>query len=299
MSGTHGVVVGYDGSDFAMQALEWATDEAELRHVPLTVVHAWSWPYGEARPEAKLHLRKAAEHVLWHGAECARNTSVIEDVRADLYEGDPVDRLVELSGDADLLVVGSRGLGRLPRLAVGSVATRVAADARCPVIVVRGPGPIPVPEHPGPVLLGVDGEPGEAVMRFAFEEAERRGLAVEAVRAADVRPMIWGPAAPPLLDSDALARAAGEDLLEAVEPWRERYPEVPCRARFVSGRPRDVMREESHRASLVVIGRRRTGHLGSLARTMLQHSACPVAVVAFEAVRQERETVQAGPRSAA
>ncbi|MFF0862037.1 universal stress protein [Nonomuraea sp. NPDC003560] len=87
------IVLGYGGSDFSMQALDWALDEAELRGLPLPLVHAWQWPYGEAEEEAKAHLRKAADHVLWHGAECARSTSSGVRVETDLYEG-PAARLL-------------------------------------------------------------------------------------------------------------------------------------------------------------------------------------------------------------
>ncbi|MEV4805335.1 universal stress protein [Nonomuraea sp. NPDC049421] len=169
------IVLGYDGSDFSMQALDWALDEAELRHLPLSVVHAWQWPYGEAEEEAKAHLRKAADHVLWHGAECARSTSSGVQVESELYEGPAAQRLVELSGSASLIVVGSRGLSALPRAVVGSVAGYVAAHADCPVIVVRGPGPLPKATRPGPIVLA-DDKPHEAAAEFALIQAALRQL---------------------------------------------------------------------------------------------------------------------------
>lgn len=169
------IVLGYDGSDFSMQALDWALDEAELRKLPLTVAHAWQWPYGEAEEEAKAHLRKAAEHVLWHGADCARSTSAGVRVETDLYEGPAAERLVELSSSAELVVVGSRGLSVLPGAVVGSVAGYVAAHADCPVIVVRGPGPLPAPTDPGPIVVAGK-EPDTAVLEFAFGEAALRRL---------------------------------------------------------------------------------------------------------------------------
>ena len=143
MTDLHRIIVGYDGSDFSMQALDWAMDECELRELPLTVTHAWRWPYGKAPEEARLHLRKAAEHVLHHGADCARSCSTITDITADLFEGSAGERLVELSAGADLVVIGSRGLGAVARSVVGSVTAYVAAHAHAPVIIVRGAGPIP------------------------------------------------------------------------------------------------------------------------------------------------------------
>ncbi|MEV4165882.1 hypothetical protein [Nonomuraea dietziae] len=56
-----------------MQALDSAMAESEFRKLPLTVMHAWQRPYGGADEEAKLHLRKAAEHDLRHGANSARH----------------------------------------------------------------------------------------------------------------------------------------------------------------------------------------------------------------------------------
>ncbi|MEU6786807.1 universal stress protein [Nonomuraea angiospora] len=187
------IVLGYDGSDFSMQALDWALDEAELRKLPLTLAHAWQWPYGDAEEEAKAHLRKAADHVLWHGAECARSTSSGVRIETDLCEGSAAQHLVELSATATLVVVGSRGLSALPRAVVGSVAGYVAAHAECPVIVVRGPGPLPAPTDPGPIVVA-DREPDASVLEFAFGEAALRQVPV----------------------------AASMDLTE----WAERHPEV-------------------------------------------------------------------------
>ncbi|WP_240776732.1 universal stress protein [Nonomuraea basaltis] len=175
MNETRGVVIGYDGSDHAMQALDWAMDEAELRKLPLTVCHAWQWPYGEGDQAARDSLRHAAEHVLWHGADCARASSPGLDVRPDLYEGSATARLEELSSDAGLLVVGSRGLGAVARAMTGSVATHTAAHAQCPVIVVRGRGPLPRSPQPGPIVAGLaDDDKADAVLGFACTEAAPR-----------------------------------------------------------------------------------------------------------------------------
>ncbi|GAA4039447.1 universal stress protein [Nonomuraea soli] len=190
------IVVGYDGSDFSMQALDWAMDEAELRRAELTVCHAWRWPYGEADRDTVLHLRKAAEHVLWHGADCVRHTSSLTRVQTDLYEGDAADRLVELSASAELVVVGSRGLTGAPSAALGSVAARVAAGARCPVVVVRGPGPLPAAAHPGPVVVVAPEGVPDIVPAFAFREAALRRLTL---------------------------RIAGESALGR---WRDQYPGI-------------------------------------------------------------------------
>ncbi|WP_084959931.1 universal stress protein [Thermoactinospora rubra] len=264
------VVVGYDGSDFAMQALDWAMDEAELGKGTLTVCHAWRWPYGEADEEAKGHLRKAAEHVLWHGADCARHVSTIAEVDTDLYQGPAARRLVELSASADLVVAGSRGLGRLPATVLGSVATEVAENARCPVVVVRGAGPLPSPSNPGPVVAAITPDMWSAVMDFACHEAELRRLPVLAVDVSG--PSAYGYA---LVTPPFLTPAWGED----VDEWRARFLGVEVTVRAGHGIPRKALLDASREATLLVIGRSRPGHLDHLAQAMLRESHCPVAVV--------------------
>ncbi|MGS2644606.1 universal stress protein [Streptosporangium sp. G12] len=272
MTGIREVVVGYDGSDFSMQALEWAMDEAELGRLPLRVAHAWRWPYGEAGEEAKLHLRKAAEHVLYHGADCARACSTLADVTTDLYEGAAAERLVALSERALLIVVGSRGMGTLARAVLGSVAGYVAAHARCPVIVVRGPGPIPVPRERGAVVLGMSGDTSDGVIEFAFREARIRRLKLTAVHAGRLQP---------LAHEVRVAMNAVEDgMLERLGPWRVAYPGVAVRACFAAASAKDLLVDASREASLVVVGgAREHGRLGSTCRSVLQHGLCPVAVV--------------------
>ncbi|MEU8385538.1 universal stress protein [Streptosporangium sp. NPDC048865] len=272
MTDVREVVVGYDGSDFSMQALEWAMDEAELGRLPLRVVHAWRWPYGEAGEEARLHLRKAAEHVLYHGADCARACSTLADVAADLYEGAAAERLVELSERAALIVVGSRGMGTLARTILGSVAGYVAAHAHCPVIVVRGPGPIPVPRERGAVVVGMSGDTCDGVIGFAFHEARIRRLRLTAVHA--------GRLQPPAHDTRITMRAAEDGMLERLGPWRIACPEVAVRACFAATSAKNLLMDASKEASLVVVGgAREHGRLGSTSGSVLQHGFCPVAVV--------------------
>ncbi|GAA3507633.1 nucleotide-binding universal stress UspA family protein [Streptosporangium album] len=283
MTKSHRIVVGYDGSDFSMQALEWALDEAEFRGLPLTVTHAWRWPYGEADDEAKLHLRKAAEHVLYHGADCARGCSTITDVATDLYEGSAGQRLIELSADAELVVVGSRGLGAVARSAVGSVTASVVAGAQCPAVVVRGAGPIPVPLHPGPVALGIRDTTADQVLDFAFHEAALRRLRLRVLHAGHPRSLTWGVAMTHLPDLDDSTRACQEWMNERLTPWQEKYADVPVDVRFTTNAPKETLRAASIGATLVVVGTGRTayrtGHPGAVIRSLVRHASCPVAVV--------------------
>ncbi|ACZ87647.1 universal stress protein [Streptosporangium roseum] len=278
------IVIGYDGSDFSMQALDWAMDEAELRKLSLTLTHAWRWPYGESDDGAKLHLRKAAEHVLHHGADCARACSTIVDVATDLHEGSAAQRLVELSADAELVVVGSRGLSAPARSVIGSVTAAVAARARSPVIIVRGAGPLPVPLHPGPVVVGLKNTTADEVLDFAFHEAALRRLRLRVIHAGYPRLLTWGVAMASLPDPDDSRRACQERLNERLAPWQEKYPEVPVDAAVTMSAPKEALGAAAAKATLIVAGTgrtaRRTGRLGVITRSLVRHASCPVAVVA-------------------
>ncbi|MEU8305510.1 universal stress protein [Actinomadura sp. NPDC048955] len=221
--GAREVVVGFDGSVHAMQALDWALDEAELRGSPLVLCHAWQWPYQGAAPEVeeagRRSLREAARHVLAHGVECARERTAGVAVRPLSEEGSAAERLTGLSAGAELLVLGSRGLGRLARVPVGSVAAHVAMHARCPVIVVRGIGALPRPGDPRPVVVAVDDSPAsEGALSFAAREAELRQLPLKIVYSGAE----GGPPPEP-----ALRQPPVHDPVErAVTVVRERHPDV-------------------------------------------------------------------------
>jgi nucleotide-binding universal stress UspA family protein len=137
-----GIIVGIDGSTRSRQALEWAVNEAAVRHAPLTVltVHQalanyWGGPV-LAGQDLTLRDREAAQEeadsVLEKFGEEERPPSVT--VRAVL--GAPAEELLIAAEDADLLVVGSRGAGGFKRLLLGSVSSQVAHHAHCPVVVI-------------------------------------------------------------------------------------------------------------------------------------------------------------------
>ncbi|MDP9868277.1 MULTISPECIES: universal stress protein [Streptosporangium] len=277
------IVIGYDGSDFSMQALDWAMDEAELRKLPLTLTHAWRWPYREVDGGAKLHLREAAEHVLHHGADCARACSMIAEVATDLYGGSAAQRLVELSAGAELVVVGCRGLSFPARSVFGSVTATVAAHARSPVIIVRGAGPLSVPLHPGPVVLGLMNTTADEVLDFAFHEAALRHLRLRVIHAGHPRLLTWGVAMASLPDPDDSSRACQERLNERLAPWQEKYPEVSADVALTMSAPNEALRAACAEATLIVAGTgrtaRRTGHLGMITGSLVRHASCSVAVV--------------------
>jgi nucleotide-binding universal stress UspA family protein len=283
------VVVGVDASEASGYAVDWATDEAALRHRPLRVVHVLTWPL-VALPTGPIDagpvypgLRKAAEETLAGAVDRVRARAPRIELADALPEGGAANRLIAESGHAALLVVGHRGLGGFAGLLLGSVGVQVAAHAACPVIVVRPPRPA---GRTGPVVVGLDGsDMSELALQFAFEEASMRGVGLIAVHA-----WRWPAAAEPgdmlplVYDLDDLQAEEARVLAEALAGHRERYPDVPVEQRSVRGRPGAVLVAASAGAGLLVVGCRGRGGLtglllGSTSQAVLHHAECPVAVV--------------------
>ncbi|MEU1283521.1 universal stress protein [Kitasatospora sp. NPDC005856] len=138
------IVVGVDGSESSERALRWAVRQAELTGGEVVAVIAWEYPtYHGARgwfppgvtDEAALESRARQE------ADRAVRQAVGEDppveVRTEARYGSPAGSLVEAARGADLLVVGSRGLGGFAGMLIGSVAQHCTRHATVPVVVVR------------------------------------------------------------------------------------------------------------------------------------------------------------------
>jgi len=144
-----GIVVGVDGSAGSKQALEWAAAEARVRHVPLTLVHAWYPPfsvYGSfgwagADAEALSALDALARDRL--AAIRDGSSAALEglDVEAVVVEGLAAPTLLEAAAEADLLVVGTRGHGGFVGLLLGSVSQECAHHSPCPIVIVPSAPP--------------------------------------------------------------------------------------------------------------------------------------------------------------
>jgi nucleotide-binding universal stress UspA family protein len=136
------IVVGVDGSASALQALEWAYGAALLTGAHLTVLHGWIYPYDGPRtsvsePRTQMQLDAAEELNTSLESLGARLTNGAVRIHAELVEQAPAEALLEEASDADLLVVGSRGRGRLLSSLLGSVCHTVVHHAMCPVAIIR------------------------------------------------------------------------------------------------------------------------------------------------------------------
>jgi len=255
---TYGIVVGYDGSPGAAQALRWAAREAWSRGTMLTVCLAWTPDHMELPTESDLCdlARRHGQEILTRGLPYAETVLGPGRVHPDLAAGPAAQVLCERSRGADMVVVGSRGHGELPGLRLGSVSWQPANRA------------------PGPVVLGADGSPaGQAAITFAFEEAALRVVPLVTVCALTDAPGRLGG-----------SRQVEEDFDQALAVAAKEYSEVSVVRRVLPGTPRAALLSAAADAQLLVVGARGRGgfdemSLGSIAEAVLLYAPGPVAVV--------------------
>jgi nucleotide-binding universal stress UspA family protein len=139
------IVVGVDGSENSGHALRWAYDEARARGAPVDVVHAWSSvPYADARFGGSAEsswdwLEDAGRAVLDAAVDAEPADGLVDPPRRVLVPGSAAGALVHAGEEADLIVVGARGLGAIRALILGSVSQQVVQHATVPVVVVPTP----------------------------------------------------------------------------------------------------------------------------------------------------------------
>ncbi|MEU7059112.1 universal stress protein [Streptomyces sp. NPDC046197] len=282
------IVVGVDGSEPSLRAVDWAADEAALRGAPLRLVYASPWERYEgvslAHALGKPDEQVLAEDIIEAAERRAHRRQPGVKVTADVLPEEPEYALLRESRTALVMVLGCRGRSGMTEALLGSVSVTVAGHSHCPVIVLRGShdNQARAGAH-GRIVLGVGERPtGSAAVRFAVEEALLRGVPLEAVRAwqrpahaTTGHPLIFGEPA------HLWERQATEVLEEAL---RDVPAGLRVQRRALEGRARDALLVVSHEADLLVVGaRRRPGHfglqLGRVAHGVLHHAACPVTVV--------------------
>jgi nucleotide-binding universal stress UspA family protein len=284
------IVAGVDGSDQALAAAHYAAGLARRKKAPLRLVYVFESMFygfgpmyltgGYGVGVADDQLRKAVSDTL--GAIAREITQAYPDVEITslVREGGASATLIAESQEAEVTVVGSRGLGGFAELVLGSVSSQVAAHGHGTVVVVR-PGGV----TGGPILIGFDGSrPAQAALEYAVSEAlaQRVPLVVACVYWEEP----WGFADEPETNTAIAAAHRAQALIEeAIKPWRERHPELRAEARTLhSLNPEHSLIEESAHAGMTVVGSRGRGGftgllLGSVSRTLVHHAHGPVAVV--------------------
>lgn len=263
-----------------------------MRHVPLTVVHVaasmpvamstLAWPAGRV-PEEVLEIQEnEANQIVADAMRVAEETVAAGDgteINSELLFGGAVPSLVDLSKDAQMVVVACRGRTGRHRRLLGSVGIGLIHHAHCPVAIIHDETS-PQQADGLPVLVGVDGSrASESATAIAFDEASWRGVDLVALH-------VWGDADMATvfgIESSALQAAADKTLAESLAGWQERYPEVTVHRVVEFEDPARQLLDRSEKAQLVVIGSHGRGGfagmlLGSVGTAVAQEARVPVIV---------------------
>ncbi|MEU1788166.1 universal stress protein [Streptomyces sparsogenes] len=301
------VIAGVDGSAESLAAAEWAAREALRRDRPLRLVHVWDWHLGsrfgrghdgEPANAAQRHLALRVLQQAEERVRCAVPGVLLTD---EQVEGPATAALLKAAEQAELLVLGSRGLTGLAGLLVGSVAQGVVAKATRPVVLVRT-GEEAEDEHvladdgsPSTrtgyrdVVLGIDlADACDEVIEFAFEEARLRRTRLRVVHAWQ-RPsaISMGPGDIGLVNDPARGEEWQGFLAAVLAVWREKYPETEVLETVVEGKASTALVRAASAASLLVVGRRLSERpvlprIGPVTHAAVHHVCCPLAVVPHE-----------------
>ncbi|MEU8691411.1 universal stress protein [Streptomyces sp. NPDC048665] len=265
------LVVGVDGSEASLEAVGWAADEAVRHGVPLHLLHA----AGGARD---------ASQVISAATARAEERSPTVRLSSEVSYEDAATALVDVGRNAFALVLGSRGLGDLTGLLLGSVSLAVAARADCPVFVVRG-----TVEHRearfGSIVVGVkDEKTSGTAVHVAFREARARRCRLVAVHAWSAPSGACTTARAPSWPLEAHRRPPAQVLDDALRGPAGQYADTLVSRQLIEGPARRALLDAASGADLLIVGgRRRLGHpglqLGLINHAVLHHAPCPVVVV--------------------
>lgn len=284
------VIVGVDGSEGSIEALRWAANAAARRGAPLHVMTCAQLPvtveagmvgagaFAGSTMDSIVHEQ---EEINQRAVDLARTFGLPIEVSGETVLGAPGYALVSSAHDADTIVLGAtRHPGRRTDL-LGSVATTVTHRAKGPVVVVHGSGRADQP--PRRIVVGVDGSPSsDAALEWATEEALRCSAELVLVHGwiypyVGSRTSVSEPRDEMRLDAMRVLEASAQRTSELA-------PTVTCHSIITEEGPAKAILDAADTADLVVVGSRGHGGfasllLGSVSRTVLQHSSCPVAVV--------------------
>ena len=264
------IVVGIDGSQAAVWAAEWAVDEAVSREVPLRLVEVIPQQAEPAPLAAVGNVRMELEYgETALGIASAAVTASGQPVKVEtaILRGDPATALIAESRDAEMVCVGSTGIGRFARALLGSTVAELAEAASCSVAIIRTQHSRPKPGS-SLIVVAVNDSPGnDDVVEQAIREAQLRHAPVLALG-------VW---------RQDLGEMPYDKLDRRVHFWERRYPSVQFHARATRTGIADFLDVSDRRIQLAVIGSTDIDQVASLigphSHHILGHAKCSVLIV--------------------
>ena len=293
------VVVAIDGSPASDAALVWAAGEADSRHSELLIVTAC--PSVEIAPSSAqesavralttwvldmAHMRrKEYQEIVAHAAEQIHKEYPALAVRTEVFEGDPRNAIELYESLASVVVLGSRGLGSVRAVVLGSISFWATRHLSVPTVIVR-PSDTERMSIPRRIAVGISSDcNSEMTLKAAFAMAARRDCPLTIANAA------W--------DSEAQG-TDWQELTEAdVDPQRYRavtglaeqiardYPDVVYRVVFARGQVDRFLASLGHTHSALILGRRTSTlldyiGLGTVASAVVEHAVGATMIIPIE-----------------
>lgn len=282
------ILVGFDGSDDGMAALQFAADEAAARAATLHIVYAvddtvlnsaWGIVFDvEAVQRSGLELLEGAREV-------AHSRGVpLESITTECAMGQPAAVLSRLSESVSLVVVGRRAESGEHAMFVGSTAVGLAGTAACPAILVSALHRSRPRPH-GVIGVGLDpGARGLIAVEWALKRAHRLSGRVRILTV--VRPpqsRLFGTVSGPSEEQkERMLADVRERVTAAVGTVTAEVSNVPVDIEVRVGSPVDELVAMSSEVDLLIVGVHPTFptySVGGIVRGLMAHGACPVGLV--------------------
>jgi nucleotide-binding universal stress UspA family protein len=264
------VVVGIDGSQAAIQAAEWAVDEAVSQEIPLRLVQVIPEEVEPAPLASVGNVRMELEYgetALRIASAAVEATGKPVKVQTAILQGDPAATLIAESRNAKMICVGSVGIGRFARAFLGSTAAELAEAAHCPVAIIRTQQSQPKPDSALIVVAVNDSPDNDDVIEQAIKEAQLRQAPVLAVG---------------VLRKDTGDMPSAE-LNRRVQRWSRRHPGLKIYAGATRTDIADFLAVMDRTIQLAVIGSTDVDQVARLIgphrHPILGHAECSVLIV--------------------
>lgn len=281
------IVVGVDGSPHAARALTWAIHQAQAEHRSLTIAHTVNAGTPGLMDSSIVDgqntrsvLDVAGHQVLDEARSKVEGAAPELEVNTVIDPADPREVLLRLSEHAAMLVVGSRGRGKLRSLLLGSVSVALVRHATCPVVVVR---PERLDTIRKGILVGADASPeSRIVLELAYRQSSLHDLPLTVLDC--VSYVLAGAMGAYMVPTPAEVERERLALAEAVAGMAEKYPEVHVTSRLAKGSAQEALIRLGDGMDLIVVGAHQNSRtsqalFGSVSVAVVENATCPVVVV--------------------
>jgi nucleotide-binding universal stress UspA family protein len=274
------VVVGIDGSRSALRAALWAVDEAVDREIPLRLLYALDQlDKKHLDPDEAARKLATAETAVRYAVRAIESTDKPVKVETEITQESAIDTLVRASRSAVIVCVGAVGFNHFQPGRVGSTAAAVAAEAHCPVAIIRqqdGPNP----SHTGWIAVVADETLDDGiVLEAAVEEARLRNAPLRVITCWQSR---FADTHEPRASAEGNGRKRA-DLARRLARWNRRHPDLQIEPVAVHGNIVDYLTKHSSSMQLVILAARDSRDMkalvGPAGNAALHRSDCSVLIV--------------------